>query len=239
MTNWTIDQIRNQFLVISQPRAGTQMLERSLSAHPDVVMRTWSTSQDNPGSILDLYDFRPMDEQERQRPFRGTITHSWGEVFTKDQFGMALDQYWGMVGRFFPRVVILTRRNQLRRFLSYKVAETLNQWGVYEAPVSHPGLEFDFDEFLAFLHDTMVYRQSVARVFPNAFRVEYEDLVCDPSKYQELLGWLGIPYSNMNVTSHTYRQEYRQAWEVMSNWNPELETAFGHYGMTSWLYELP
>lgn len=233
MTKWTIDQIRNQFLIISQPRAGTQMLERALSTHPDVVMRTWSTSQDNHHPIMDLYQFREMDRQEGQRPFRGTVTHSWGEQFTKQTFGMGLERYWRTVGWFFPRVVLLTRANQLKRYLSYRISDQLCHWGVHNPRPGDPVIDLDFDEFLAWLHDTMAYWMAVLRAFPGALRLTYEELDRHWERtWIKILGFLGIP--QRAIWPSTVRQESRPVREIIGNWGPELERKFKYYGLETW-----
>lgn len=231
---WTIDQIQNQFLIVSQPRAGTQMLERALSAHPDVAMRTWSTSEDNPHQIMGLYGFRKMDGQERIRPFRGTVTHSWGEQFTRQTFGMGLDRYWRTVGLFFPRVILLTRANQLRRYLSYQVSDLLNHWGVYEHRPADPVIDFDFDAFLAWMHDTMTYWMAAVKAFPGALRLTYETLDCHWERtWIRLLGHLGI--RQVAIWPSTVRQESRPVREIISNWGSELENKFKYYGLEAWL----
>lgn len=234
MTDWTIDQISNQFLIITQPRSGTQMLERALSSHPDVAMRTWSTSQDNPHPVMDLYGFRDMDWQEKERPFRGTVTHSWGEQFTRRIFGMGLDRHWRIVGYFFPRVVLLTRSNQLHRYLSYQISDLFDYWGVHDRRPGNPVVDLDFEQFLAFLHDTNIYWSAVLRAFPNALVLTYEDLDLHWLKtWPRLLDFLGI--GQVAVVPSTMKQEFRPAREIIGNWSPELENKFKYYGLEAWL----
>ncbi len=237
MTKWTTKQIKNQFLIISQPRAGTQMLERALSSHPDVVMRAWSTSQDNHHPVMDLYGFRQMTPDERRRPFRGTVTHSWGDEFTRRTFGLPLDRYWKVVSCFFPRVVVLTRVNQLRRYLSYKVAEHLGQWGVHEPRTEDPVIEFDFDDFLGFMRDTLAYWSAVVRAFPTAMYLTYEGLTVNwDAAMMYLLDFLGIRQVILKPTTH--QQEFRRVRDIIGNWDHNLESRFTYYGWERWLGEM-
>lgn len=234
MTDWTIEQRRNQFLIVSQPRSGTQMLERALSMHPDVAMRSWSTSQDNPHSIRSLYEFRKMDNQEKQKPFRGTVTHSWGDKFTRKVFGLPLDEYWKTVGNFFPKVVLLTRKNQLRRYLSYQISDLLNYWGVHECRPGDPVIDFNFDDFLTWLHSTVIYWTAVVQAFPQTLVLTYEKLArhWEPT-WVGLLNFLGI--RQVAIWPNTIRQESRSVREIIGNWGPALERKFEYYGMEAWL----
>jgi hypothetical protein len=234
MTKWTTDQIKNQFLVITEPRSGTQMLERALAAHPDVIMRTWTTSQDNHQPVIDLYAFREMNRREGRRPFRGTITHSWGERFIRQAFGMGLGRHWQVVGYFFPKVVLLTRMNQLHRYLSYQISDILGHWGVYDCRPENPVIDFDFDHFLAFLHDATSCWTAVIKSFPQALRLTYEGLAY---RWEEswigLLNFLGIPQAP--IWPSTYRQEFRPIRNIIGNWGPDLEQKFKCYGLEAWL----
>ena len=235
---WTPEQLQNRFLIITQVRSGSQMLERTLSAHPDVVMRTWSTSPDNPHPLMGLDGFRGMDEQEAVRTFRGTMTHMWGDAYTRGAFGFPLDRFWSVARYFFLKVAVLIRKNQLRRFLSVKLACLLGNWGVQAPRMESPMVEFDFDEFLAWLHDTADYTLAVLRAFPNALVVRYEELVDGwpgSAAFHGLLKFLGIPQSELESAACTHRQEHRPAREIISNMDRGLEARFAHYGMEGWL----
>lgn len=234
---WTPEQLANRFLIITQVRSGSQMLERALSAHPDVAMRTWSTSPDNPHPVMGLDGFRAMDEQEMQRTFRGTMTHMWGDAYTRAAFGFPLDRFWMVARYFFSRVVILVRRNQLRRFLSVKLACLLGNWGVQAPRAESPKVEFDFNEFLVWLHDTANYTLTVLRAFPDALVVRYEELADGwprSAAFYGLLRFLGIPQLEL-AAIHTHRQEHRTARQIISNMDGGLEARFTHYGMEGWL----
>lgn len=210
------------------------MLTNALESHPDVVMRSFSMDHDKVDQFMALREFRLLDDNERERPFRGTVTHQWGDLFVKNTFGMDPGKFWGAVACFFPskRVIILNRKNLLRRYLSHVLACQAG-FGVQEPRRFAPTIEFDFEEFLADLRNTKRYRREAEKAFPQALFITYEDLLGDyagtMAKIQE---HLGLPV--VDLQPQTYRQESRPLRQIIRNW-PEVEPIFRAYGMEGWL----
>jgi hypothetical protein len=210
------------------------MVEWALSSHPKVVMRSFSMDHGALDQFMVLRDYRLLDEQERDRPFRGTITHQWGDFFIKSTFKLSLLRFWKAVSCFFPpeRVLILNRRNLLRRYLSHELARQTT-FSVQKPRSYAPTIEFDFSEFLGDVKDISKYRYEAEKAFPGALHVYYEDLVADwPGEIRKIQEYLGMPV--LDLQPHTYRQETRPLRQIIRNW-PETEQKLRTCGFGDWL----
>lgn len=236
MTDWTTEQILNQCLLVTQARSGTQMLESALKLHPDVVLNSWN-GRDGKG-IMSLYDFRAMDsETEPGKRFRLTSTHQWGEEFVNNLFSMPRWKFWRVVGYFFPRVVILNRRNQLRRFLSHKVASQVG-FGVRVERPWEATVELDIMELVQTVMYVVDNQMSAEKAFPQALLLDYEDLVM---RWPEMIGrvqdFMGL--ETLALAPETHRWETRPIRDIISNWSPALERQLIRLGYGGWLYNGP
>lgn len=229
---WTTEQILSQCLLVTQARSGTQMLESALKSHPDVVLNSWS-GRDGKG-IMGLYDFRELDgETEPGRRFRITSTHQWGEAYAINTFGMGLEKFWRLVGYFFPRAIILGRRNQLRRFLSQKVASKVGFDVAVERP-RHPKVNLNVPELVTTVMYMVDNQLAVERAFPDALVLAYEDLVMDwPSWAGVIQDFIGL--EPMDIRPTTHRWETRPVPDIIANWSPEMEQRLVRLGYGGWI----
>lgn len=236
MIHWTTEQILNQCLLVTQARSGTQMLESALQFHPDLVLNSWS-GRDGKG-VMGLYDFRELDEEtEPGRRFRITSTHQWGEEFVNNLFGMSREKLWKLVGYFFPRTIILGRRNQLRRFLSQKVASKVG-FDVKEKRPRHPKVNLVVPELVTTVMYMVDNQLAVERAFPDALVLAYEDLVTDWPYWagitQEFIGLEPI-----DIRPATHRWETRPVQDIIMNWSLEMERRLIRLGYGGWIDDGP
>jgi len=231
-TLWTIEQIRNQFILITQARSGTQLVERALETHPDIVIRSWNVRDTN--GVMALYGFRALDnEYEAKARFRGTSTHQWGEEFIRNITHMEARKFWKVVSYFFPRAIILNRENQLRRYLSHKVA-SIKGFSVAEPRNGHPVIDLDIGELIFSIQYTIANQMATEEAFPDAKIVEYEDLL---NNWEQTIGDIQafIGAEVLPLQPITHRWETRPVSEIINNWDRRLERRLQKLGYGGWL----
>lgn len=97
------------------------------------------------------------------------------------------------------RVVVLTRRNLLRQYLSHVMAHRIKQWHIADVTQRRPRprAQFTAQELLhVFEHCRLVEEElsEMAASAESSLQLTYEELVCDmPSHWRRLQGFVDVP----------------------------------------------
>lgn len=132
---------------------------------------------------------------------------------------------WHELRSLFDRVLVITRKNRIKQFLSKVISEfrdatygvTLNHWNCRERRPTDPTVILDFEHYKYFkLHLQVSTLQILNLVYPY-YPITYDDLVIDwVPTMQRVYQYLGLPWNDPKPT--TFRQEYRTIDQIISNW---------------------
>jgi len=132
---------------------------------------------------------------------------------------------WHELRSLFDRVIVLTRRNQVKQFLSKVVSEfrdsidgpSLDHWNCRERRPTDPTILFDFDHYKHFREHLRSSTLQILNLVYPYYPITYDDLVSDwESTMQGIYKYLGFEWDDPKPT--TFKQEYRDIQQIISNW---------------------
>jgi hypothetical protein len=215
-----------KFMILSSPRSGTHMLRTSLDAHRNVVCLT---EMFNPDYTLGRYDFTensPEQEILEQYIFRPQPRRIHAVGFCLHRTGARFGNWPGLWETLAAmpdlRIISLSRRNLLRRYLSFKRRPTRTGPWLPTAPIT-----VDKNELAA----DFEYHAAKLAEFDLQFRehpllgVTYEDLCTNYQTTMEaVFAFLEVPYRPVKpATPKLPRQSLAEA--IQNYWQLKQEFA--------------
>jgi hypothetical protein len=228
---WRKTPSAGRFLLISEMRAGTQLIFTALSNHPNLAMKQVDGMK---GGLAELVGFKG-DPAEKRR--LGTCTHLWCEQHIWENFGLDPFTFWReMADQVSYRAIIITRKNQLRRYLSSCIAFAAAGKGfdVSLPREGSPRVHFDMNDFEAALEDRRGAAAVLKRVFPYALTLFYEDLILEWTKTIDKVE-VYLEVKRLPLEIETFLQESRPVSAIISNWSPALEDELRARGYGEWI----
>lgn len=196
------DQV-GRFAIISVPRTGSNYLCSALNAHPDILCHHEVFNLDGVRLALDLNAGALGTMAEREADPVGFLQRMWRQPMGRRHLGFKLA--WRHDQRVFDdviadravRKIILTRRNQVKMYVSEQVAKAEGRWTHYgersEAlPQIHVDIEpDDLRRYVAVMDDFFAGTdEALAASGQTPLRLCYEDLFL-PSTPGNVLAFLG------------------------------------------------
>lgn len=204
-----------RFLVVTEPRAGTQMLYSMLAQHPKIVqcnhyLGVKFTAQPGgcPAELRRLYAKASVNE------CAGSVTHI-------DEHPPILAD-WRELRAMHSRIIILIRRNRLRRYLSLLITKRDGLETAYscDEPWPEPAapMQFGLVGYEQFTAASAERREAIEKIVGPYLSLTYEDLRYDRARTMNCLwGFLGLPAAEIEPT--TYIRESRPITEIIANWS--------------------
>lgn len=166
------------FIVLGQGRTGSNLLRMALQSSPQVVMKNeiFGGNERVKGKDFDIISANLL----RHYPI------SVKAVGCKIFYNHLTEEEW-LKFQFLPdfKIIHLTRRNQVKLFLSLQIAQKTNQW-VENKPGIKPPLEqrqicIDQRQLIEFIRLSHLQREQARQRFKDraVLEIYYEDLVAD------------------------------------------------------------
>ncbi len=207
------------FVIRSFPRCGTHMVRTALEQHPDLTVHNEVFNPDFSG--LDKIKSLGAEELYKRHtgPREGFVAHG----YTREKFGgwEETQKLWReIVPREKPTLIVLHRRDLIRRCFSVYQARATNRWHVWKSQQNRPSLpkvkvqanEVEWQVFVA--EQSLDWAKTH---YPWAHFFTYEDLVdnwdTQFALMQELLG-----VEPIKLLPKTDKQDQRPIQEMVSNY---------------------
>lgn len=204
-----------RFVILAQPRSGSNMLCSLLDSHPRVLCHH---ELFNPRGIFTALDQRgtglattPLHERDHDPV--GFLERVWADApgvlavglkMTRRQHHAAFEH---LLQDPLVTKVVLRRRGRLRRFVSLCIAEQLDRWEVYQGEPPLTGrrpVHVSPDALWACIDQEAAYHHAIDATLSDtgqtAVRVVYEDLL-EPAGHRALLCAMGLPNAPLRARS--------------------------------------
>lgn len=210
-----------RFVLLSQPRTGSSLLNTSLRQHPDIHMEREIL---NHGQQHDL----PQEGDQRLRSaLARTDVHAVGcnlHAFQPDRQWKGWSRWesaWqALADDPAIRVIHLQRLDVLAQLASWKMASLLNRWGNQTDIVERPTLRIDPEEYRWFRDwNQAVYHGRLShlrqhRILPITYEALRDDWDLTIQRVQQFLEVKPLPLKQMAT-----RNETRPLETVIENWS--------------------
>lgn len=181
------------FVIRSLPRCGTHMLKSALDSHPEIccrgeILNPNKTQHDLAGWTVErIY-------QEYTGPAAGFVAHAFPPGCPQQY--PAAPEIWPIVQREKPVLIVLSRRDLLRRCASLALANKTNVWSIPQPQqVNTPAKPITLapGQVREWIDRATEADSEARRLFPWAIFVDYEDLVADwETKIAEIQRAIGV-----------------------------------------------
>ena len=132
---------------------------------------------------------------------------------------------WHELRAMFDRVVVLTRRNRVKQFLSKLISEyrdhvggeSYDHWNCSTARQIDPQVVVDFEHYLFFRDNLRRSTDEILKIVYPYHHITYEMLVNDwEPTMRSIYKYVGIEWDDPQPA--TYKQESREIQQIISNW---------------------
>jgi LPS sulfotransferase NodH len=226
------------FVIVSHARSGSNLLVRSLNAHPEVLchgeilkptekVENLAKMGASPEDLTVLAAHHARDTGAFAREyFRIAASRGWQAAGFKLFYYHAREDGRGSVWDLIQRdddlhVLHLYRENLFDAYLSRQLATTTNVW---VQPVGRPGSDYDAritvdcDDFLRYHRSLSASIADAREGLPGArtFTLTYDELTGDyPGTIKAACGFLGV--GDVEASPPLSRQRTRPKWEYVEN----------------------
>jgi len=196
-----------RFVIMTVPRTGSNMLCTMLNSHPEILCHHEIFNPAGVFYALDLRDgsFTLGSCAERRADPLEFYRRIWRRPLGRPRVGFKFclsqePEIYELLAGGEPTLkrILIRRRNRIKPFVSYKIAELLDQWEVYdpgELIAERPQVEVDLGELRANIVSTEEYYERLSNRWRNLGReqltVWYEELL-EPAGLSEVLTFLGV-----------------------------------------------
>ena len=217
-----------RFLLITEARSGTHMLRGVFNNHPDVV-GFCDYRQDLVSVKGGLTQFlSKVYSQVPPGSNIGAFTH-FGELrrLSDTEKTGWIDRDWQSLREIHDRIIVLTRKSSLRRFLSIRLATAKGDpnWSCDTPRESAPPLfDFDISRFTKWHHLSKQNTREISKLMEPYLHIVYEDLVSDwMGTMQRVYEYLGLSWDNPQIVP--IQQETRPLEDIVKDWDSVLQDA--------------
>lgn len=219
-----------RFVILSAKRSGSNLLCTLLDSHPEVLCHH---ELFNPRGIFVAKRLRDGalnlgSIEERDADPIGFLNRAWyagpaagcvGFKWTQDRNRVVFDH---VLGDPSVKKVVLRRANRIKRYVSEKIAETLDQWEAYQGDELSPRPRVAVD--VAAMLDHIAASERLYDELSGALgadsdvviQVEYESLF-DAADQSRLLGFLGVRDQGRPLTATSIKQNPTDLRDLISN----------------------
>ena len=206
-----------KILVLSQTRSGTHLLLGALVGsrqfyhfNPDVAFTPGAL----PSALRDFFANNPSEV---------TVVHH--HLIEIEPDSTEWIKSWHELRSIFDRVVVLTRTNQLKQFLSKVIAEyrdstegaAYEHWNCYARRPTDPQVILDYDHYTFFKNNLRSSNGKILKMVYPYYEVVYESLVANwESVLKGVYEYLNFEWDDPKPI--TFRQESREIQYIISNW---------------------
>jgi LPS sulfotransferase NodH len=232
-----------RYVVLSSARSGSNMLKSLLDAHPQVEClgeifnpvygpgyKKW-VQKSRVRHILNKYARNYcvesyLDSLFTKNPQRNSPRALGFKVMYPGQFNRcSLFPYYWQEHEF--KIVRLTRRNLLRRYLSGRIACLENVWSAPEHRGKQVTIKLDIDDLIRSIHRMETINMSIdalANEFQNVM-VDYEQLVADRTPaMRRIFEFIGVSATEAeHIKSGTARQNPDKLIDLIQNYDEVYE----------------
>ncbi len=246
-----VQQPVSRFVLLCTPRTGSNLLCTLLDSHPDILCHHEIFNPSGIFYALHLRDkgFSLGSMEERQNDPLEFMQRIWKYRFGCTHIGFKLNRHQNpqvlhtVLEDRQIRKVILKRRNRVKAFVSWLVAESVNQWEVYrdeDLVKNRPRVEVDVPALLDNISYCKNYYSEVQEALETSgqacFSLYYEDLF-NISEQQRLLEFLEVDSRGIELTFRSVKQNPDNLREIVSNYS-ELESALRGSELESELHSI-
>lgn len=213
-----------RFAIACYPRTGSSHLVGLLCSHPQVIcLGEIFNPTTAPGlhEVTDPAAYAELLWGEKAQQKR-KATHSGYKIFAQHALNHPLSEIWKYMQDKQFKIILLTRKNLLNRYLSHELVEAHAIPGMRSYAWS--SVEFRKPVVLdpeSCVKDFEKYRKLEKRLektFANnpVFRLNYEELCDRDTYYPKILEFLGLPYSK--PISHSTKQRTQSQQMMIKNY---------------------
>jgi LPS sulfotransferase NodH len=225
-----------RFVILAAPRSGSNLLCTLLNSHPEVLCHHEIF---NPAGIFYALDHRDgsldlgtIEARDRapaaflERLWRARLgQRSTGFKFTRGQDERALEIVLHDRG---IRKIVLRRINQLKSYVSAKIAEKTGQWEVYreaDLVANRPKIAVDFEEFRRHAAENDRFYAGIEQVLDRTGQsplcVNYERLF-DEDEQARWSRFLGVSRLPVPLRAASVKQNPTDLRRIISNYDDIL-----------------
>lgn len=220
------------FIIITQPRAGSTLLHTYLNSHPNI-----KSYGERPRRLKKRYGDEAILSPKQFFPFRTSLPiRSVGLKISIQHYNDPFyDPFFNwIIENKDLRIVMLTRKNLARSFLSLNIAQKTQQWSSNKNPVSphEKKITFHLNEFESFKKEIAEMSYTLLNKLKDhkMIKINYEDLIDSPESLMEIQVLLQVKPRNLFTLLH--KQNPEQAKDLIENWE-EVKEVFNKYDMSN------
>jgi LPS sulfotransferase NodH len=243
----------SKFAILAAPRTGSNMLCTMLNSHPRILCHHEIFNPDGIFYALDLRDgdFSLGSRSERDRDPLGFLQRVWDRDLGHSRVGfkMTLRQNEAVFDAVLHdpgvRKIILHRRNRVKTYVSWLIAQQTGQWEVYrkaDVVSDRPKVRVEAAAFYDHLARNDEYYAQIERTLDEtgqqALNTDYERLFGD-DELRRILSFLevGLDTADWRSAATSVRQNPIDLRQLICNFE-DLESAWGESPLGRELHSL-
>ncbi|MFK7787563.1 MAG: sulfotransferase domain-containing protein [Crocinitomicaceae bacterium] len=230
-----------KFLILSEPRSGSNMLCSLLNSHPEIVCHHELFNIKGVNYALDWRDTEKAPqitkEERDQHPlvFLDSVWKASPSSFVGFKMTSHPDRtvLYTLLKDTSVKKIILTRKNRLRMYVSFLTALKNNQWEVYkngENPKGKTSVHVNKEEFVAHAEGYTTHlehcTQQITENEGDFISIYYEDLK-EPETHRMVLDYIGVNDSNHSLETLSIKLNRNRLSDVISNYDELAEALHG------------
>ena len=222
-----------KFIILSSQRSGSTYLQMLLNSHPDIFAggEIFNNNPRHPIEIENitqsLVDIKDSDPEKYLNHY---FLHSTERPVNCIGFRLFYDHgrgrrevIWSVLKNIPDfRIIHLQRKNQLKQFVSLKLAETTSHWlrRASEKPFEYEPIPLDIRECKRYFRRQQRKKERAVLFFDNTERLDifYEDLAEDPkSETGRVLSFLGL--NPAELSCDIGKQNFQSLTKTIANYH--------------------
>lgn len=195
------------------------MIRSALMHHPEVNWLDYHGTLTSPGALPNYYR-----SWYSRCPGASIAMHHFGETYPSGEVWV---QHWRELGEMHDRILVVTRPNHLRRYLSTEIAKYIDKIAGEVNPNRNssqprtappPRLPIDLRRYHHWRDNVIRTTGAITRILRPGLSVTYDQLCSNWSATLRLIyQYFGITWNNPEV--RTYKQETRPIEKIIANWD--------------------
>jgi hypothetical protein len=228
-----------RFVILAAPRSGSNMLCTMLGSHPSILCHHEVFNPKGIRLALRLREtgFSLGTVEERERDPGAFLERVWATDLGFPRVGFKLTHrqnepvFRRLLADATVAKVVLRRRNRLKAYVSYRIAETIAEWEVYRArdlARERPRVRVEPRLFLERVAFDDAYHDEIRRAAEGGghrrIEVSYERL-SSIDEQNRVLDFLGVAPTDVGLEIGSIKQNSRDLRDLIENYD-ELRRHF-------------
>jgi LPS sulfotransferase NodH len=226
----------SRFVILAAPRSGSNMLCTYLNSHSEILCHHEIFNPDGIFYALHLRatSFGLGSIEERDSDPLAFLNRVWREDFGRLCVGFKLTHrqneavFYSVLRDATVKKIILQRKNRIKRFVSFLIAEKTGEWEAYgqsDRPERPTKVEVDLSALYNHIELNNAYYSEVEDILRSSgqpfLSIAYEELLAGDLK-EQLLGFLGVATNVEALKVQSVKQNSNDLRDLISNFS-ELE----------------